>query len=676
MDKSDIPQVPIKGGGSGWPSTKPTSGARPHIYPIRSGWRAFIAGTGAVFVIFGLVFGWYLSTHSPAAGMVAVVLIIVFGLGMSVFGGYAIVSTLTSQLLLYDDAIEIRDFFRQRRLLFSEIAGRRVQSGGNGPPVTVLVPQDPRRKKIKFSRVFRTDAVFDTWLRGLPDLDQQEQQKSEAEIVADPAFGQTPAQRLTRLAVAKKIAAALHVAMVALYGWAFLAPRPYELVIGLLMALPWVAILLVAASRGLFRIDGRRNDAHPNLAAVALGPALVLALRAYFDVHLVAWTDIFVPAIIGGAVLSLAEWAVDREVRRRPLALLALVPFALIYAGACVTLGNTLLDRSPAEIMRTTVLDKHVESGKHTTWYLTLAPWGPFREATNVTVAKDFYAAVAPRQNVCVHLRAGAFKISWFLVGTCPSGPQTPPSTANLPDIAALQSKAALGDAAAQFALGRAYELGLGIPRDYSEAARWYRASADANPTSAAALGYLYELGRGVAPDFAKARRQYESAAQRGNLAAATNLARLYVLGRGGPVDYGLGFHWYMMAAKQGDPRGMNGVGYSYLQGFGVEKDGTKAVIWLRAAAEAGQPNAMHTLAMLLLAGEYAPRDPEGAYRWLLLAVRTYPLEDPTLRVARGALDQAAQQLSAEQRAAVEASVADWKPGPGRPPPNIDDPSP
>jgi TPR repeat protein len=34
------------------------------------------------------------------------------------------------------------------------------------------------------------------------------------------------------------------------------------------------------------------------------------------------------------------------------------------------------------------------------------------------------------------------------------------------------------GDADAQFALGRCYEFGKGVPADYEEATKWYRKAA------------------------------------------------------------------------------------------------------------------------------------------------------------------------------------------------------
>jgi TPR repeat protein len=54
---------------------------------------------------------------------------------------------------------------------------------------------------------------------------------------------------------------------------------------------------------------------------------------------------------------------------------------------------------------------------------------------------------------------------------------QHAPKTSKL--FEGLLGKARVGDRAMQFEVGVAYETGSGVERDYVEAARWYRVSAD-----------------------------------------------------------------------------------------------------------------------------------------------------------------------------------------------------
>src|SRR5262249_1677074 len=62
------------------------------------------------------------------------------------------------------------------------------------------------------------------------------------------------------------------------------------------------------------------------------------------------------------------------------------------------------------------------------------------------------------------------------------------------------------GDAHAQYDLGFLYATGQGVPRDYIEAAKWYRLAADQGYAAAQYnLGAVYEGGQGVPQDYVEA---------------------------------------------------------------------------------------------------------------------------------------------------------------------------
>jgi uncharacterized protein len=76
-------------------------------------------------------------------------------------------------------------------------------------------------------------------------------------------------------------------------------------------------------------------------------------------------------------------------------------------------------------------------------------------------------------------------------------------------------------DDSAQNNIGYLYEKGLGVARDYSQAAGaapWYQLAAATGYTRAQYhLGILYDLGHGVAHDAAKARELIQKAADNGD---------------------------------------------------------------------------------------------------------------------------------------------------------------
>jgi TPR repeat protein len=62
------------------------------------------------------------------------------------------------------------------------------------------------------------------------------------------------------------------------------------------------------------------------------------------------------------------------------------------------------------------------------------------------------------------------------------------------------------GDPAAQSYLGFMFETGRGVPRNYTEAAMWYRRAAEQGDSLAQySLGLLYDKGQGVPQDIVEA---------------------------------------------------------------------------------------------------------------------------------------------------------------------------
>jgi len=128
--------------------------------------------------------------------------------------------------------------------------------------------------------------------------------------------------------------------------------------------------------------------------------------------------------------------------------------------------------------------------------------------------------------------------------------PQIPPPVSMTLQAQINLDHATRGDDTAQFFLGRRYCLGVGVPRDYAEAAKWFRKAAEQDHADAQCeLGYLLEVGVGVPKDPSEALRWYRSAAERGHAAALDSLGAMYFRGIGVPTNRVRGF-MYLLAAR------------------------------------------------------------------------------------------------------------------------------
>jgi len=74
------------------------------------------------------------------------------------------------------------------------------------------------------------------------------------------------------------------------------------------------------------------------------------------------------------------------------------------------------------------------------------------------------------------------------------------------------------GDSYAQRFLGASYYLGLGVTRDYAEAAKWYKKAAEQEDRVAQnILGAMYEKGKGISKDFVEAYKWFSLSEETGN---------------------------------------------------------------------------------------------------------------------------------------------------------------
>lgn len=131
------------------------------------------------------------------------------------------------------------------------------------------------------------------------------------------------------------------------------------------------------------------------------------------------------------------------------------------------------------------------------------------------------------------------------LEATCRKGSQLYDAGKYKEAFPLLLKAAEQGNAEAQFRLGILYETGIGVDKNYSAAAKWYR-----------------------------------KAAEQGHAQAQNNLGRMYLQGMGVNKNYSSAVMWFRKAADQGHVGARSNMGIMYEKGLGVEKDDREALRW------------------------------------------------------------------------------------------------
>lgn len=331
--------------------------------------------------------------------------------GFVVMGVYLILSTIRSRVVLYEDRVEVVELTHTKVLRSDQIGGWRV--GPTTPICYVLIPIDKSRKPVQIAQVFRMDDEFAEWLLQFPNQDADERRKAKAEIRNDSSLGDTPGERMKALSKAKRIARIVDLVTLAT-GVLFFLPRFYELLVWILVALPWISLELIRHYRGLFHLDDPADRARPNLAFPFLIPGLFLSLRALVGFNVIQSPNVWWSSVAITAGLCIWALRVEPSITRRKAEAFLLVVISMPYGYGVTLHGNALLDRSVPVTYSVAVHGKHKTSGRSTTYNLDLNAWGPMKLQNDLKVSTPTYNAIHPGDIVDLDLMEGALGIRWY----------------------------------------------------------------------------------------------------------------------------------------------------------------------------------------------------------------------------------------------------------------------
>jgi hypothetical protein len=401
---------------------------QPRSYGVSPGWKLLLVTLGLLFGpggIAALVFLVFLAPHGANEPIWLTLFLSAIAAGFAALGFYTALSALIYRVVLTADGVEVIEPFRRRQLLCREMSGRRMLRPQQGPPILVLVPKDETAKKLKISLMLKKDPAFDAWLAQLPDLDQEELDRSEREVAEALYQDQMPDERSAHITRLKQLAKWINGATIAVAIAAFALPDNHHLATATLIALPWVAVWLVARFQPLYRFGARRNDAHPDLTAPLIVPGLLLAARALTDAHTFDWSGPLMLAFSGGLALSCAALRVDPWFRQQRWTAILTCIFLFAYGLGAGLEIDVLADSITPSVYRAQVLGKRVSRGsKSSTYYLRVGPWGPIAAADEISVPAARYATTRTGDTVCIYVGKGALRVPWYQLRDCPEYPE------------------------------------------------------------------------------------------------------------------------------------------------------------------------------------------------------------------------------------------------------------
>lgn len=177
------------------------------------------------------------------------------------------------------------------------------------------------------------------------------------------------------------------------------------------------------------------------------------------------------------------------------------------------------------------------------------------------------------------------------------------------------------GNIEAQFVLGHNYLNGIKVPKNETEAFKWFlKAAEQGEPTAQGNVGTMLHDGKGVQKDGLQALIWWRKAAAQNNLPSQYNLGLAYAHGEDVQQDYSLASQWYEKAATQGLAVAQFNLGCLYHDGRGVKRDDSKAFNLFKEAAEQNEIASQHAVGVCYHHGQGVTKNLSEAVKWLTKA--------------------------------------------------------
>jgi hypothetical protein len=377
--------------------------------------RQLVVPMGVLISVFGLGGTIYFGSLTGAmahGGAIEGALCVLFG----VFGMYVAISALKYRVILEADRIRVIGALRNRELRRDHIAGRRHVSLNAGSGRWRLVPTPGSGSKLELSLFLETDKDFSTWILTLPDLDLDKKISEEREATDALNALKGRGYSVVRL---RKFATWTNRGVFGLGLAMYLLPDPHNVLVWAAIAWPWVAVILVASFQPFYRFGGPRNSPLTDLSLSLFYPGLFLTLMALTSMSTVGWYGPLGLMVFGAATLTGVAIFVDPFLRRNRVTAVLLVLLCCAYGYGAGLEANALLDQSPASPFPTKVMSKRIGGGRSHSYNLRVSAWGPFQTSQEVMVPAWRYANTQVGDTVCILLRPGALRVSWYTLASC-----------------------------------------------------------------------------------------------------------------------------------------------------------------------------------------------------------------------------------------------------------------
>ena len=208
--------------------------------------------------------------------------------------------------------------------------------------------------------------------------------------------------------------------------WFFLYPRPYNILLGILLAIPIIGLLLNGLHKpsmaSLVEISADKNGEDKyDVADFIDVAAWVILIRVLLDFEFESFYSLIIPGTITCliilTILFLTHKLIAQTTRNKWWIYTSLIFNVSLYSYAGTYAANCTYDYSEPTIYESEVLEKTISrSRRRTTYYVEVAPWGHHYDKERISVSAIQFAELNIGDKINIDLKKGLFNIPWYYI--------------------------------------------------------------------------------------------------------------------------------------------------------------------------------------------------------------------------------------------------------------------
>lgn len=208
--------------------------------------------------------------------------------------------------------------------------------------------------------------------------------------------------------------------------WFILYPKPYEILLIILLLFPIVGIFLNGIHRPsiitLVEIGKDKNGNNEYDVADFIDIiSWAILLRVIIDYDLENFYSLIIPGAVTFALVLIILFSTHKLIASSTqnkwwiYCSLLFNIFVYSYAGTCAV--NCTFDNSKPQVYKTTILNKRTSEGRRSTSYLVeITPWGNRSEKEEINISKTQFEKLYVGDHINVDIKKGLFNIPWYYV--------------------------------------------------------------------------------------------------------------------------------------------------------------------------------------------------------------------------------------------------------------------